>query len=577
MIKRYLPFLSWIGSYDRKWLQGDLTAGITLGVMLVPQGMAYAMIVGMPPIYGLYAALVPQLVYALLGTSRQLAVGPVAMDSLLVATGVGALGLVDPADHIQAVLLLTLLIGGIQLLLGLLRMGFFVNFLSKPVIGGFSSAAALLIALGQLHHILGTDSVTAGRLHLLLGNIFEGLQQLHPLSLGIGIGALVLMVLLGRIKKGLPIPLIMVVLGILAVSFFGLEAKGVHIVGHVPQGLPQFGLPLMDWDSLGQLLPIALTVALFGFMESVSIAKTLEERHPEYELDADQELRALGLSNILGSLFQSFAVSGSFSRSAVNDRVGAKTGLSLIISALIIGAVLLFFTPLFRQLPTLVLGAIIILAVVPLMDFKYPKRLWAFGKDEFSLWATTFLSTLFIGLMEGILLGVLLSLALLVYRTSKPHMPVLGRIRGTNYFKNVDRFAEDVEVDADILILRFDSQLYFGNKDYFKKRLYQQIEKKGPALKYVILNAEPISYIDSSAVTMLERMIRELEQRDIQFLVAAAIGPTRDLLYSSGTVALLGEENFFVQTMDAVDFAQQHKERSSIQRKVSSQAKTKSS
>lgn len=577
MIKRYLPILSWIGSYDRKWLQGDLVAGITLGVMLVPQGMAYAMIVGMPPIHGLYAALLPQLVYAFMGTSRQLAVGPVAMDSLLVATGVGTLGLIGVGAHVQAVLLLTLLIGGIQLLLGMLRMGFFVNFLSKPVIGGFSTAAAILIGLGQLHHILGVDSVSAGGLHLLLGNILERLQLLHPLSLGIGIGALALMIFLGRIKKGLPIPLIMVVLGILAVSLFGLEAKGVRIVGYIPQGLPHFGIPSMDWDSMGPLLPIALTVALFGFMESVSIAKSLEERHPEYELDADQELRALGFSNILGSLFQSFSVSGSFSRSAVNDRAGAKTGLSLIISALIIGAVLLFLTPLFHNLPTLVLGAIIILAVVPLMDFKYPKKLWTYGKDEFSLWALTFLSTLFIGLMEGILLGVLLSLALLVYRTSKPHMPVLGRIRGTDYFKNIDRFTEDVEVDADILILRFDSQLYFGNKDFFKKRLHQEMEKKGPSLKYVILNAEPISYMDSSAVNMLEGLIRELTERDIQFMVAAAIGPTRDILNSSGTVALLGEENFFVQTMDAVAFAREHKERSTIQRKVSSQALTKSS
>lgn len=577
MIERYFPFLSWMGSYERKWFRNDLLSGMTLGVMLVPQGMAYAMIAGMPPIHGLYAALVPQLVYALLGTSRQLAVGPVALDSLLVASGVGALGLLDQGDYVLAVLLLTLLIGSIQLLLGIIKMGFFVNFLSKPVIGGFGFAAALLIGLGQLHHILGVDSVQADRLHILLGNILGSLGDLNPLVLGISIAALALMVLLGRFRKKLPIPLIMVVLGIGAVALFGLESKGIRIVGEVPRGLPNFKIPSMDWDRIAQLLPIAITVALFGFMESVSIAKTVEERHPGQELDADQELRALGMANILGSFFQSFSVSGSFSRTAVNDRAGAKTGMSLIVSALFIAAVLLFLTPLFHRLPTLVLGAIILVAVFGLMDLKYPKQLWAYQKDEFLLWAATFLLTLFVGLMEGILLGVLLSLTLLVYRSSRPHMPVLGKIRGTPYFKNVDRFAEDVEVEEDKLILRFDSQLYFGNRDYFKKRLYQQVAKKGPALKYVILNAEPISYMDSSAISMLEHTILDLGNRGIQFMIAAAIGPTRDTLQSSGIVSLLGAENFFVQTIDAVEFAEQRLERSSIQRKVSSQAKTKSS
>ena len=569
--------MSWIGSYNKKWLQSDLVAGLTLGVMLVPQGMAYAMIVGLPPIHGLYAALVPQFIYALTGTSRQLAVGPVAMDSLLVATGVGALGLLGPEDYIQAVLLLTLLVGAIQLLLGFLKMGFFVNFLSKPVIAGFSCAAAILIGLGQLHHLLGIDGVSASKIHEQLGHLAGNLDRVHPLTLGIGILALALMFLLGRWDKKLPVPLIAVLLGILAVTVFGLQDQGVRVLGEIPRGLPAFSPPTMAWERLGELLPIAITVALFGFMESVSIAKTLEERQPEHSLDADQELRALGLSNLLGSFFLSFSVSGSFSRTAVNASAGARTGVSLVFSALLIGAVLLFFTPLFHNLPTLVLGAIILLAVLGLIDFGYPKRLWAFGKGEFALWAATFLLTLFVGLIEGILLGVLLSLVLLVYRTSKPHMPVLGRIRGTDYFKNVDRFMEDVEVQPDKHILRFDSQLYFGNRDYFKKQLYGQLLKKGPGLKYVILNAEPISYMDSSAVSMLEQIILELRQREIQFMIAAAIGPTRDILHSSGIVALLGEENLFVQTIDAVEYADKHQERSSIQRKVSSQAKTKSS
>ncbi|MCR9226063.1 MAG: solute carrier family 26 protein [Flavobacteriaceae bacterium] len=573
MIKRFFPFLSWIATYNKSLLQKDLISGITVGIMLIPQGMAYAMIAGMPPIYGLYAALVPQLVYALMGTSRQLAVGPVAMDSLLVAAGVGALNLINEEDYISTVLFLTLLIGGLQLLMGIFKMGFFVNFLSKPVISGFTSAAALLIGFGQLNHILGTHFAQSGRIHELLANIIRSLPYIHWPTFFMGLGSILFIVLLNRFNKKLPVPLFLVAMGILAVVIFSLNTMGIRIVGDIPKGLPGFQAPEFQWDKMGQLMPIAITVALFGFMESVSIAKTVEERHPEYELDANQELRALGIANMLGSFFQSFSVSGSFSRTAVNDKAGAKTGMSLIFSTLIIAGVLLFLTPLFYNLPAVVLGAIIIVSVAGLVDLKYPWILWKNRKDEFLLLVATFLMTLLIGLMEGILFGVLLSLMLLVYRISKPHMAVLGRIKDTSYFKNIDRFSGDVEVEADKLVLRFDAQLYFGNKDYFKKQLYRQIEKKGPVLKYIILNAEPINYIDSSAASMLERIILDLRHRDIHFLIAAAIGPTRDILYSSGIVDILGEENLYVQTIDAVNGCNEQNERSLMQKKVSLQSK----
>ncbi|MAU14947.1 MAG: sodium-independent anion transporter [Muricauda sp.] len=575
MLKRIFPFLTWINTYNRSMLYSDLIAGITVGIMLVPQGMAYAMIAGLPPIYGLYAALVPQFVYAITGSSRQLAVGPVAMDSLLVAAGIGAMQLANTEDYIAAVLFLTLLVGLVQLLLGILKMGFFVNFLSKPVINGFTSAAAILIGLGQLKHILGVDLPQSGKIYVLLGSIFENITEVNLLTLGMGVLVILMIIGLRRINKRLPIPLLAVIVGILAVVFLGLEAKGIKVVGEIPKGLPSFQVPRMKWENIGQFLPIALTVALFGFMESISIAKTLEEKHPEYELDANQELRALGLSNILGSFFQSFSVSGGFSRSAVNDEAGAKTNMSLVFSTLVIAAILLFLTPLFYNLPTVVLGGIIIVSVFGLIDIKYPLMLWKNRKDEFVLLVATFLMTLSIGLIEGILLGVLLSLLLLVYRISNPHIAVLGKIKGTTYFKNIDRFSEDVEVDEDKLILRFDAQLYFGNKDYFKKQLYHQIEKKGPKLKYIILNAEAINYIDSSAAVMLERIILEQREKGRQFLIAGAIGPTRDILYSSGIINVLGEENLFAHTYDAVDCCSNRKTLSTIQKKVSLQSKSK--
>lgn len=575
MFKRIFPFLTWIGSYNRSLLYGDLVAGITVGIMLIPQGMAYAMIAGMPPIYGLYAALIPQLVYALTGTSRQLAVGPVAMDSLLVAAGIGAMQLANTEDYIAAVIFLTLLIGLFQLLLGILKMGLFVNFLSKPVISGFTSAAAILIGLGQLKHILGVDLPQSGKIYILLGSIFGNLGHVQLLTLGMGVLVILLIIGLKKVNKKLPIPLLVVVLGILSVVILGLESKGIKVVGEIPKGLPNFQLPSFQWDKIGQFVPIALTVALFGFMESISIAKTVEERHPEYDLDPNQELRALGMSNILGSFFQSFSVSGSFSRTAINDHSGARTGMALVFSALLVAGVLLFLTPLFYNLPTVVLGAIIIVSVFGLIDLKYPLQLWKNRKDEFVLLLTTFVMTMSIGLIEGILLGVLLSLLLLVYRISNPHIAVLGRIKGTNYFKNIDRFSEDVEVCEDKLILRFDAQLYFGNKDYFKKQLYHQIAKKGPSLKYIVLNAEPINYIDSSAAVMLERIIREQREKGIQFLIAGAIGPTRDILYTSGIIDVLGEENLFAQTFDAVECCRNPETLSTIQKKVSQQYKTK--
>ncbi|MCL6266954.1 SulP family inorganic anion transporter [Flagellimonas myxillae] len=574
MLARYFPIISWIKSYNRSTFLSDLSAGTTLGVMLVPQGMAYAMIAGLPPIYGLYAALIPQLVYAITGTSRQLAVGPVAMDSLLVATGIGALHLASIEDYISAVLFLTLVVGGIQLLLGIFRMGFFVNFLSKPVISGFTSAAAILIGLGQLKHILGTQFSQSSKVHELLQGVFDSFGNINAFTLLVGLIAIAMILILGKLSKRIPIALLVVVLGILGVTLFDLGDFGVPLVGEIPKGLPMFQLPNFQVVEFGKLLPIAITVALYGFTEAISIAKTVEERHPEYELDANQELRALGLSNLLGSFFQSIPVSGSFSRTAVNDQAGAKTGMSLVFSGLFIAGTLLFLTPLFYNLPTAVLGAIIMVSVFGLIDFKYPLTLWRHRKDEFLLLLATFVLTLFMGLIEGILLGVLLSLFLLVYRISHPHVAILGRVKNTDYFKNIDRFSEETEVDADKLILRFDAQLYFGNKDYFKRELYKQVRLKGNRLQYVILNAEAINYIDSSGAVMLERVVKDLQAKGIQFFITGAIGPTRDIFNSSGLIDIVGKENLFVKTLEAVEFCTNQKKRSSIQEKISLQAKT---
>ena len=541
--------------------------------MLIPQGMAYAMIAGLPPVFGLYAALVPQFVYALLGTSRQLAVGPVAMDSLLVASGLGALALSSIDEYIAMAIFLALFMGGIQLAFGLLRMGFLVTFLSRPVISGFTSAAAIIIGLSQLKHFLGTEVQGNNLVSVFLQNVSATINHTNLVTLAIGLGAVGLIVLVKKLNKAVPGALLAVVLGISGAYFLGLEEMGVMIVGEVPSGLPKFNIPAVEYGRIAELAPIALTLALIAFMEAISVAKAVEERHPEHEVDPNKELIALGASNIIGSLFQSYPTTGGFSRTAVNDLSGAKTGIAAIVSAMVVGLTLLFLTPLFYYLPNAVLAAIIMVAIFGLIDVHYPIQLFKNRKDEFFLLLFTFVITLGIGIKEGILLGVLVSLLLLVYRTSRPHIAVLGRVVGTDYFKNTERFGADIETYEDFLIIRFDAQLYFGNEDFFKKQLKKYIAKKGDALKYVILNAEAINYIDTSAVFMLKQIIAELSAKGIQFMVAGAIGPTRDILYSSGLINDIGESNIFVRTHEAYEHCVAFSEKTAMERKIALQSK----
>ncbi|WP_455169410.1 SulP family inorganic anion transporter [Aegicerativicinus sediminis] len=550
MLKRIFPILDWLPNYKTSYLSGDVTAGLTVGIMLIPQGMAYAMIAGLPPVFGLYAALLPQVVYAIMGTSRQLAVGPVAMDSLLVASGLGALALSGIEEYISMAIFLALFMGTIQFALGFLRMGFLVNYLSKPVISGFTSAAAIIIGLSQLKHLLGTEIPSSSHIHTLIQNTIETLGTTNLITLGIGIIAIILIKVLRKVHKQIPGGLIAVMLGIGFVYFLNLESFDVKIVGSIPEGLPGFNIPTLEWSRVSELFPIAMTLALIAFMEAISVAKAVEERHDDYEVNANKELIALGSSNIIGSLFQSYPTTGGFSRTAVNDQAGAKTGLAAVISALIVGLTLLFLTPLFYYLPNAILAAVVMVAVFGLIDINYPKQLFKYRKDEFYLLLFTFTITLFVGIKEGILLGVLVSLLLLVYRTSKPHIAILGKISGTDYFRNIHRF-EEAEIDNDLLILRFDAQIYFGNKDYFKQAVLKEIKTKGKGLKWVILNAEAINYIDSSAAHMLKQLLKELNENGITLVIAGATGPTRDILFSSRLVDDIGKDNLYVSTLEA--------------------------
>ena len=551
-MKRFLPFLQWLPGYSRTDLRGDVSAGLTVGVMLIPQGMAYSMLAGLPPIYGLYASTIPLILYAMFGTSRQLAVGPVAMVALLIATGVGAIAPVGSAEFIGLAILLALMVGLMQLALGVFRLGFLVNFLSHPVISGFTSAAALIIGLSQLKHLLGVDIPRSNYIHKILIDAAQNAGAIHWPTLLLGLGGIAVIIGIKRLKLGIPGPLVAVVLAIVAVYAFGLHEGGMKIVKEVPSGLPPFALPKLDMDSLRELLPIAVTISLVGFMESIAVAKAIQAKHKNYEVDSNQELIGLGLANIGGALFSAFPTTGGFSRTAVNDQAGARTGMASVISAVLILLTLLFLTPLFYYLPKAVLASVIMVAVFGLIDIKEAVHLWKTDRRDFIMLLVTFLATLSLGIEQGIGVGVVLSLAMVVYRSTYPHVAVLGKLPGTAQYRNVARFKEAIE-RPDVLVVRFDAQLFFANTTIFRDKLTEYERRKGDKLRLVVLDFAAVNGLDSSAVHMLHDLLAEYRKRNVALYMSAVKGPIRDVLYRSGLMDEIGGGNFFLHNEQAID------------------------
>jgi len=550
--RRFFPFLQWLPGYRKTLLQGDLAAGLTVGVMLIPQGMAYAMIAGMPPIYGLYAATVPLILYALLGTSRQLAVGPVAMVSLLTAAGVGSLAEAGTQTYIALAISLAFMVGLIQLLLGLFRLGFLVNFLSHPVVSGFTAAAALIIGFSQLRHLFGLNLPQTQRAYEVLYHIGLQWREIQLPTLLLGLSGLAIILVSRRIHKKIPGALLAVVAGIAVTTLFSLEAYGVKVLGEVPAGLPHLVWSVPEWTQFRALLPVALAISLVSFMESIAVAKAMQARHKDHRLDPDQELIALGSANLGGSFLQSFPVTGGFSRTAVNDQAGARTGMASIVSAGLILLTLLFLTPLFRMLPNAILAAVILVAVAGLLDVHEARRLWHTDRSDFWMLLVTFLGTLTLGIEEGIGLGVILSLVMVVFRVTKPHIAILGRVPGTRFYRNINRF-KDLEIRPDVLIARPDAQLFFANIQYFHDTMEEQIAKKGKALKCVIINGESISHIDSSAAAFLRDWIIDLRSRGLEIYFHSIIGPVRDKLACCHLLELIGADHIFMSVQDAVE------------------------
>lgn len=546
MLARYLPILRWAPTLDRDTVRADLVAGLTVAVMLVPQGMAYAMLAGLPPIVGLYASVVPLFAYALFGTSRQLAVGPVAMDSLLTASTVGAIAASGTDAYLTYAVALALLTGLVQLAMGVLRIGFVTNFLSRPVLAGFTSAAALIIATSQLKHLLGLDLARSSQVHEVWMQAVLRLSEVSTTTLLVAGGATVTLVALRRWNRSFPGALVVVVLGTLAVWGLGLDARGVDIVGAVPAGFAPLALPTLDRETLGVLGPGAVTIALVGFMEAISVAKVYAEKN-RYEVDANQELIGLGVANLAGSLFSAYPVTGGFSRTAVNAQAGAKTGLAAMFTAAFVGLAVLFLTPLFHYLPKAVLAAIIVTAVVGLLEVAEAKRLWRVKRADFWLMAVTFAATLGIGIQQGILVGVGASLLWFVVRTTRPHLAVLGRLPNGAY-RNVKNYPE-ARPHEGVLIVRMDAQFYFGNVSFLKDSLRALEAEHRPEV--VILDASAMNQIDASADSALHDLARDYAERGVALRLARVKRPVRDVLERSGFVAAYGDQ-LFLTIDDAV-------------------------
>ena len=570
MIARLFPITKDLLTYNRSTLYSDLIAGLSIAVIVIPQGLAYAMIAGLPPIYGLYAALVPQFIHGIMGTSRHPAVGPVALDSLVVAIALGALSLSGIGEVVAAAIFLATMVGILQITMGLLQMGVLANYLSRPVISGFTSAAAIIIGLNQVEHLLGLQIESSNQIQKMLLSVAQNFNETHLITVVVGVSAMSLILVTKKYFSKFPSSLLVSVFGVLLIWSTRWDLHGVEIVGYIPAGLPNFDLLTVSPELMRDMLPFALTLAVIGYVEIISITKELEEQEEKYFLKPNKELMALGTANLVGSFFQSYPVSASFSRSAVKFQSGALTGMTAVFSASIVGLTLLFFTSLFFYLPIAVLAGIIMVAVIRLINIRYAIDLYKTRRDEFFLLLITCLLTLFVGISQGILIGTLLSLLLMVIRTSKPHYAILAKVSGTNYYKNISRFETDANIDDNILILRFDAQLFFGNRDYFRKIVFEEIEKK-PNLKGFILVARGITYVDSSGLSTLSAMIKSFQQKGILFMVAGAIGPTRDLLQKSKLTDLIQEKNMFAKTADAVDYFKGKVVPTDVQKKIASQ------
>jgi SulP family sulfate permease len=541
-----LPVRDWLPHYERRWLRPDVVAAAAVWAVLVPEGMAYAALAGLPPEAGLFAALAPLLLYAALGTCRQLTVGPSSAIAAFSAAAVAPMAAGDPVRFIALSALLALLVGALLLIAGLLRAGFIADFFARPVLTGFVAGLALVIGVGQVARLLGVEGGGTGffgKLMVLVGEL--GSTNLTTLALGLA--ALTVIFTLRAVAPKAPAMLVAVVLGIVAVSALGLQEHGVAIVGDIPGGLPRPSFPDFHLGDITGLLPDAVALALIAFAESIAGARAFATQHG-YEVDANQELVALGAANLGAGLFQGFSVDASLSRSAVADSSGVKSQLSGIILFVFVIVTMLFLLPLFHDLPEAILGAIVIAAVAHLVDIRALRRLRRTDGTDFLLALLCFAGVLVFGILIGLVIAVVVSLLALVIRAYRPSAAVLGRAPGpdsdeTLRYRGVEDHPE-YETFPGLAILRVDGELFFANARWFRDTVRSLVREQTPPVQEVLLHAGAIPHLDTTAAAMLKELIAELEDVDVELDFARVTTPLYSDLERNGIVALVGADRF---------------------------------
>ncbi|WBU41550.1 SulP family inorganic anion transporter [Marinobacter alkaliphilus] len=560
-LKHYLPVLQWAPKYSRDQATSDLVAAVIVTVMLIPQSLAYALLAGLPAQVGLYASILPLVVYAVFGTSRTLSVGPVAVVSLMTAAALAPLAEMGTPEYIAGAVLIAVMSGLMLTVMGILRLGFLANFLSHPVISGFITASGIVIAASQLKHVFGIQA-SGHNLWEIAGSLLASLPETNIPTLLVGVGALAfllwsreflkpLLVRLGLANRSADIitktaPILAVVVTTLIAWWLNLDEKGVRLVGEVPAGLPSFTMPTLDMAIWSQLAVSALLISVVGFVESVSVGQTLAAKRRQ-RIDPDQELIGLGTANLGAGLSGGMPVTGGFSRSVVNFDAGAETPAAGAYTAVGIALATLFLTPAIAWLPQATLAATIIVAVATLIDLPALGRTFRYSRTDFGAMLATIVLTLVHSVEAGIIAGVALSIGLFLYRTSRPHSAVVGRVPGTEHFRNILR--HDVELCPKVTFLRVDESLYFANARFLEERVMDLVTRE-PELTDLVLVCPAVNLVDASALESLEAINERLTDAGVRLHLSEVKGPVMDRLKGTELIRHLGG-NVYLSTYEA--------------------------
>ena len=541
----------WVREYGVKVGLRDLSAGLIVSVMLIPQGMAYAYLAGMPPIYGLYASIVPLCAYAFLGSSRHLSVGTVAIDSLIMFFALSKVATPGTEDYIGHALMFSVMVGAVHLLLSIGRLGFLVNLLSRPVIIGFIAAAGAIIGGSQLTGILGLELPRSERIAALLYQVVLHIEETHLLSLLVGLAGVFILIAFRYWNRRFPAALVLVCVSVLITWGFDLEHRGVDVVGNIPTGLPHFAIPVLDIETGIDLLVPAVLLALIQFTNVVSLGKAYSVEY-DYPIYPNRELFALSIANIAGAFFQSYPVSGSFSRTAINAESGAQTPIANIFTAFFVAVALLFLTPLLYYIPVPILAAIIIVAVSSLFKVGELRKLYKIKKVEGHLAVGTFLVTIVFGLQIGIAMGILASVTMIMHRISWPNVAVLGNLPGTRSYRDVTLHEDAMQVYG-ILVLRVDASFFYANADFLKDLILKRCDLESNEIHSVIIDASSVNDIDTTAVEALITIVKRLKSKSVTLYMTGTHGRVSGVLRRSSLYELIGGEHFFLSPYRAVE------------------------